>query len=619
MNEYAIRMVLKMRDEFSAQLAKLAGSVQATMTKVNASFAQNSGLNKFQHEIDQTQRKIKGLEGDLAVLSRFRATPEVKLETAKAKAELKVLQAELAVATRDRDINIDIDTKAAAANVRKLRGEFEQMSQVGGTFGRIIAMILIVLGPLASALISVGAAAISMASSLGAAAVALGGIGAAAIGQAIPAIGLLILQFQRLGKVMDAIKAQETATKAARTDTTASINAQRQAAQNLVRAQEGVKDAERNLATARRQAKRDLEDLIITQRKARLEQENAALSSIDAQRAVRRSVQSGDSVVDIRRAQLGRTGAADDATLAARNAQRTIVDTNREIGRGVEQNRAVIQATRALRDASWQLADAQRAVADAAKGSASANQAAADALAELTPAEKRLMQQIVALKGEWKTISSPLMSVITDTFAQVVHGIRDLIKDPDIQAAIGNFSKAIASGIKIFFDAISAPENRRNLKELSKQAMDTFPLIAKAAGNIFTWFQKIAVAAGPMFKRLLEDFTGWTDNINKGADDRERLERFFDKMEDHLRSWGRLVKAVIDLFKALFDVSGDAGMGLVDSLTGAINTLTDYINNNRDSVKSFFDESADAVRAMGDVLVELGKAFAANFDAELIK
>jgi hypothetical protein len=554
------------------------------------------GINKEELEND-----LKDAEKNLRFLENKKYRVRIEVE----ESALRVL----------RNLPVIFNRSGRAAQV--LSTELRTLYLQIGVLGRFMVIALFVLSPLLSSLVALGSSLVSVASAAALAGAALGGALAAGAAQALPVIGLLANAMSKLKNILDLIKKEDTqaATAGARGE---DLDARRRAAQQLVQAQQSLANATRELAKARRDARRDLEDLIIAEKRARLEAEGAVVSQIRAGQTLREAIRGGD-VLSIREAQIGVEGAGLDVQSSRLNQQRTTGELAAAQAAGVEGSERVLDAQRALQAATFGLADAQKQAADAAKGQATANAALAGQLEKLTPVEKNLKAAIQRLQGAFKQVFGPITDIILSAFTDIANGITKIIKDPEIATGFRSLATGIAGALRELFAVLASPENIRLFKDTLRESGRNLPLVARAFANVLVIIGNVVRAATPLVRPLLETFVKWTDKMRVATGDTQKLGSNFLTWGVYLHAFLRLGESLLGLLKDIILVAGPAGLKLVKFVTDQVDSLRQFITENPERAREFFNNMADAAIAVLDVIIEIAKFLSGMVEAGLVE
>lgn len=528
---------------------------------------------------------------------------------------------------------------------KSISGAKDQMQQMGqtsqGLRGILITLVLAAIQPLVTALLALVGALVSVASSATLAAGALGGIMLASVTQAIPAVGLLVAAFARLGAVIEAVKLATKAQESASKDATSQMLRERAAADQIRAAQDALKastegladaklrqrDAQRALIDARAEAVRQLQDLVLAEREAQLAAEGATLSQDEAQRRLARSIRSGATAADIARDELGVRGARLDAEQAARGLSATAAARRGAAG-GVENQEITVTARRNLALATRGLAAAEKQVADARRNLSRANEDAArtgselataqenlnKALANLSPAERALFTAIQRLQTVYKTAFRPITDIIVNAFTDAVNMIVDVLQDKSVLGGFQALATGIADSIRIIMQGATSPEAREFWTFMMREGAKNAPVLARAFVSFATAMSRIATAASPLVSRFFEGLADSMERFAKFTENRERLDSFFEVAGEHLVAWKELAAAVLDFFGALIGASAESGLKIVQDIAVTFRNWADDLRSNKREAVAFFEDSRRSAKYLWDILVALGQAMMVVFD-----
>jgi len=399
-------------------------------------------------------------------------------------------------------------------------------------------------------------------------------------------------------------------------------------------ARAAVREAQERLKIARQQG--DASEISGAQQQLTLAQQN--LSTIQDQ--------IDSSKTDLKEAQLGVQRAnltVDQARVRNRRAQQdakkarddgvqgseVVKSANEQLRHAIESvassERSVLLANRNVRDSLHQVAIAHREVADARKeesdarkGQSQADKDAQKAFADLSPAEKKLFNSLKRLRKTFKDVFAGnserdgILGPITLAISRFADTLTKLLLDPKIQKAARNLAQVIADAFDEFRKFIASPEFKNALLFFTQRAVDNVPRIVEGMLNLAKAFLNIAKAADPIFTRLLKGAVGLTGKLKDATSQRGEvrrpeeggpgagiatinesgLDRFLGSAEKHLDAWIKLSGAIINLIAAVTS-SPAAGSGktLIESLTDQLNKFADFIRDNPDKVKKFFDDA----------------------------
>jgi hypothetical protein len=500
--------------------------------------------------------------------------------------------------------------------------------------------ILILVGfaqQLITVLIGLGGTLLAVAGSAAQAAGAIGGTLVAGIAQAIPAAGLLIAAFGRVGAVFDAVKQQQQLQEAlfreqARGTGEAADNADRLAnAQDSIRAandsyrdsQQRLQESVTNLADAQQELNRARAD-------ARSEIEGLNLSEREAEENLRRLIVTGASQLEIERAQLELRRRRADADRQTRGGGIDNLDSV------VAATERVEQAEQSLRDAKESAEESERGITRAQRGLESARRQGVEAagatvtaqanlqylLSQLSPAERRLFEAVNRIQATYRRVfigegerGSGILGIIITAFAGAVDRVNEIIQMPRVISTLENLATTISDQFTRIFDAFTTQPMIDQLLGIAEAGRQNLPEIADILITLGKAFFNIAEAAAPALELMIDFIGDLADKFLGLTENQDSLEDFFTTGEEHFESWVNLLLALVGLFAAFTGAGGaEEGKKTIDDLTDSINEFADKVASNEDKVHSFFENMRFVAHEVGRVLVALGKELGASFD-----
>ncbi|KAB8186858.1 hypothetical protein FH608_046045 [Nonomuraea phyllanthi] len=495
--------------------------------------------------------QIREIERELEQLQRNEADINIRADIGEALAELRAVDAEISrVNGRTADVRVDADVSGALRNI----------ALIGGALASLPAVTTIAVGVTA----------------LGGA-FAAAGAGAAAFGAvAVPA----------LGRINDALKAQETAAKAAGGATGGAGQSAAQAAQQalqLEQAERRLKDAQNeeraaqeDLTRAREAGRRALEDMNFSLERSILSQKDAALAVREAE--ARLAELQGDpkaTALEIERAQLS-------LEMAQQRAREQEVKTQRARKDTAEANAAGVKGTKEYQDALDNLRQTQDKVAQAEQqlkllhlqqqaamaGGGGAAAKLKDAFADLSKEEKELAKNIKSFKDEyiaWQRSLEP------DVFPVINKGL-DLMRLGLKEA--GPLAKSASAGLLQFGqDAEAALRGQfwqAFLFDLNTNIPGAITTMGRIGIDTFTGFAGIIKAVLPYGMELLGNIEHLSDAFADWGAGLESNQQFHQFMADVKETAPEVWALIKDVAKALVSI----GEAVAPLSTGAFSGLS---------------------------------------------
>lgn len=397
-------------------------SLSAQMTETGASAgrmrqrleAATRALPKIKIDADSTAAEVKFAELRRELESLADKRVGIDIDATAAQAKISEIEQELRkLAASEPDVHVRADITAAIEQLRLVDAQADRLdgknanvhvnADVGGAMTAVAAFGA-ALAALPSA-VTIGVGVAGMGAAFGAAAIGAAAFGAAAV----PA----------MGRINEALQAQESAAKGAGAATGGAGQSAAQAASQALQleqaerrvadAQKGVKQAQEDLTRAREDGRRALEDMNFSLERSVLSEKDAALAVKEARERLNEvNADSKASDLDRERASLSLEQALqreEEQEVKTTRAKKDTATANREGVKGTDEYKGaqdqLRQAQDQARQASDQLKTAHLQQQAAMSGGGGAASKLQDAFAGLSKEEKTLARDLKAFKDEY--------------------------------------------------------------------------------------------------------------------------------------------------------------------------------------------------------------------------
>lgn len=464
---------------------------------------------------------------------------------------------------------------------------------------------------------------------------------------------------------------------------------QQQAALSLRSAELSVIDAKRELITVEKEQKLNQADINSAKgavreaeqrlKVARAEGDQAEIANARSQLAVAQQSVSQISITArttntaVKEAQNNVQQAQLDARKAKIDKTRTDQDAARTQKQGIQGNRDFIAAQRELKEATRAIAQSQHAQKTASQqvtaalhaekiaqrelkdiehdrkagiiGTTPGKQQLKALLAQFSPDERTLFNQLVKLQAVYKKAFRPITDIIVAAISRAVNKAVGILKDPRIQAAARILATSISHGIDSFSTFLSSEKVRKDFLSFIDQAAKNLPRIVNLVLKLADAFLEISKAGSPIFSGLLGSpvqtakssrivgdvpkpggptestptkATGLLGIISRFDHfaNSPGLGKFLGLANKNLRAWESLGSAFAKLFFAIFKASSSSGLGLIKDFTGFLDHITKWVNEHPKKVEKFFNDSAKSLERIAKALVPLGKELFKLFNSK---
>jgi phage-related protein len=423
---------------------------------------------------------------------------------------------------------------------------------------------------------------------------------------------------------------------------------------DIAQAQAAVKEANDRLKLAKAQG--DNSEIIKASQQLSIVEQNLSAAQ-DAASTSNNDLQ--DAQLAVKRAELNREQASTRKKRDAQDAARLRKEGIEQSKRVLDAEKQLVSATKAVADAQHdvaqsqlQIADSVHALAIARREEVDAKKALADktnlqstaqknlneAVAQFSPAEKKLYKALLRVKNAYKKAFSGtpgkdgILSPIINGFSSIADAVTALLTDPKILKALGGLAKSIGDGIQRFAKLLTSKSFKSDLLFFIDQATQNLPKVVDIFLQIFNIIRKIGKEGAPIFSELVGGIDSLLGRANKAAGQKvggtvaggrpeegtrganapaqqTRLGKFLEGAGTHLDSWLKLGKAIARVLYLLTNVAAPTGKSLIESATDALNNLGDYIKDNPEAVKKFFNDIAESFKQLAAALLNLTKLF----------
>lgn len=169
-----------------------------------------------------------------------------------------------------------------------------------------------------------------------------------------------------------------------------------------------------------------------------------------------------------------------------------------------------------------------------------------------------------------------------------------------VATSVNKLGKEIAN-------SLDSPEFQRFQKSVNEELPEDALKLGRILSDTFGGFGGSMVAVQPAVDQFLARLGGAAQEFNNFANSpkgQKSMSDFFLQAETALGSVGRLIKSTGALFANMFKgAAGDEGIALIDSFTGKLEDLNEFIKNNPEKVKKFFEGASEVARDVGDAIV----------------
>jgi hypothetical protein len=486
-------------------------------------------------------------------------------------------------------------------------------------------------------------ALIPLIGSLGAATVGFGALSVSMAGSLIPVLGVLIASFVKLSEIIKATEQHEQT--AAQRRQQAAVSAQQEAA-----ARRQLADAYRNLHDqtvaadqARQDAAQAVQEDMAAVRNAELSAEQSHINLLRAQQDLKDfRKQNGlaqqdvsklfqrfqDVDFNVSRKQLGamikdvtgrNLGADQQIQLmqlllnvkTARQGEKDAANSLHDSQVKLNRDRATeakflsqgLKAYPAYAQAVRQVADAKRAEASASQAAKAQAATSDQAYQKLTKQQRQIGENLDDLGKKAKRFFDPIILRVLRGMVDGLDSMSRLLRNPAIRRGFEEIGSALGSVFRTIGRTLSSKEMQGVFATLLRGGAQ----LTRIFGNrIFRDFLvimgRIAVAALPDLIKgmhlLAGQFGVWRDHTSNAKKLRDRIHDLVGQFV----SWLHFLGAVWNLLRDILGLSAPQGQSALESITGFINRMDDWVKKNPDKVRDFFHKLYTVLGELAPIL-----------------
>lgn len=501
---------------------------------------------------------------------------------------------------------------------KDLVGAIQRLSTLASMFDIIAPAIFNVVGAvssLVSGLFSVVAAAGQAAGALAVLPGLLGGL--------LQIGGALKLAFSGVGAAIQAgAKAQDAATPAAQAAAAAAKSTSAAAKSNaeaVKRARE-LQKAQDRLTQAQKDAKEAQDALRKAQDRANdgLEEQQAAQAALNAAK------QAANQTLSDPNADAASGAAAQKSVDDARNALKAITKEREDAAKRARKLAEENDAAQARLAAAQKARDrASQAPKDAAnKGGITTPAVAAanayqQALANLTPEARAFVAEVLKMRAAFKEVGDAIGRQLFPKLVAAMEMLMDsrffdILKKElsDTGSIVGDVAKNVAAA----FTTNSNMDRFQDWLHANNGILDTLNQKTKDGETPITALVNIIIKLGRAIQPITKRFVEWAGSMATAFDKGHSLKdltKFFKGAGDEAAKLGDIGGNIIGIFKSLAKAAKPAGDGLIDSFADATKKLDEFLKKPKQQkeLRQFFKDTAKNMRAIGDLVVEVGDVF----------
>jgi hypothetical protein len=511
---------------------------------------------------------------------------------------------------------------------------FAQLGVSAAALGPIFLILIPIIGVLLlNAVVLLSGAVIALGASFLTAAAGVGVLGLALAAAFGPVILVAIAAMARFAKILQAVKASEdgaaqsaqrvktaneglvvaqrnAADAAQRVKTTAvdAYRAWRDAAEETRDAIRGigqaelsrdqahlnVKKAEQALRDVRKEAKltgQEFDDLFSVKKFTDVDVSTEGLAKAISRAAPPGAGPAGGGVdqldvqqkiLDLRRARLDEKDAIDGVSDAQTRAEDARKREQEFIKNGINAYEPYAAALQASADAMAALAKSTGDVNDARDK--------ADPLKGLTKQERTLVGVLTRLKRTLTNLFRPATDAIFGGILDALKDLADFADDPRIKTAFTNLGRAIGGVFRSIGRELRRKETRDAFVDFVNAGATIIRKLVPVFRTVFRTLARVAEAAMPWLLEVVQSIADAFRGIGRAAT-RSKIKDTIDDIKESFDAWWQIAKDLWGIIKEFFGDARESGNKLAGHIHRILKDFRDWLHENPDAIKEFFDKA----------------------------
>lgn len=259
---------------------------------------------------------------------------------------------------------------------------------------------------------------------------------------------------------------------------------------------------------------------------------------------------------------------------------------------GIENDRQIIMATRAVTDAINRQRDAQIALINAQQGSGggggggggAANELQ-NALDKLSPSARKFVEGILSMDAAWTVLKRNVQEAFFSKFVDDVERLRSSL--PSVESLLTDTAGAVGNVVDRFLKLITSPKWNADLILIGKQNVPILEATGDALIAYLDAFKDLAIIAGPFTEAFSKDLKTSAENFRalvSNARETGSLAAYLERVRSTMQQWWRIIK---NIGGTLFNYSAAAG------------EFGDWLTDGFERVTKGWLDAAKAARAEG--------------------
>ena len=228
------------------------------------------------------------------------------------------------------------------------------------------------------------------------------------------------------------------------------------------------------------------------------------------------------------------------------------------------------------------------------------------ALAQATPAAAGAARQYTALQNAYANQTAPGQAALQRSISQGSYTLRSAL--PAISPALNQLQTVTGQQGVQLTKFLTDPQSIQAYQSLISSFTHDLPIIEPILQNVARTLLNLSVAAQPFFTQALVWVKGWTGGLATATDNQAKVTSTMGTLITSTKDWGKLLITAGTTLKDLFVAGGNtAGNSLVGQLTSTLDTWDQWIRNNPQKIRDFFQTGIRDLENVATVVGNIAK------------
>lgn len=211
------------------------------------------------------------------------------------------------------------------------------------------------------------------------------------------------------------------------------------------------------------------------------------------------------------------------------------------------------------------------------------------------------------LQDAWNKATEPARASVFTTIGEGIKTATQLM--PMFATNTNQAMKVASDGVNKWLEGLRSAEGKAALDEMMDNFTESLGPALGGMGSLIAYIGRVGQIASRFLPDMARDFREWADGVNSVST--SDLEGKVNRVVESAKNLGRFFMSAGRLIKAFFSQGVDAGDGLIDTMTKAMDTWREGFETpeGKDNLANFFQESSDGALSLWHALSPIVSSF----------